>query len=158
MTLLSTTTLSGASTTISSISQSYNTLYMVIRDYLPTDDGRDLRMRINGDSTASRHTVINTFGSSSNLGFGADHITIFIAPDNGTTQSLLRAEFPLYTNSTTWKFARIISIANHSSTTTNFNFVNHIGLYNQTSAISSLSFFSASGNMTSGTVLLYGVK
>jgi hypothetical protein len=40
----------------------------------------------------------------------------------------------------------------------NFRRNEAVGFYNQTTAISSLSLFPSSGNFTSGTAYLYGVK
>ena len=55
MTLISTTTLTGASVTLSSIPQTYNNLRIVIRNFKPATDAEGLRMEFNGDSTANRH-------------------------------------------------------------------------------------------------------
>ena len=54
--------------------------------------------------------------------------------------------------------ANINSLTTNSTTTTNYNFINRFAYYNQIAAISSLEFFSTSGNFTSGEILLYGVK
>ena len=45
MTLISTTTLSGASITLSSIPQTYNSLYLVVRSFLPATDLRYMFVR-----------------------------------------------------------------------------------------------------------------
>ena len=55
MTLISTTSLTGASVTLSSIPSTYNNLQLVIRGYKDNDNGNGAWVRINGDSTANRH-------------------------------------------------------------------------------------------------------
>ncbi len=157
MTLISTTTLTGSSVTLSSIPQTYNSLYLIIQNFKPATDNSVLLMRFNGDSTANRHKdVLNTaFFYEAQQSFSATSVTLDSFSDNTTSNNLTAVTIPNYTNTTTWKMANIISIA---SPNTNYIYRNASGLYNQTSAISSLDFFPDSGNFTSGTILLYGVK
>ena len=158
MTLLSTTTLSGASTTISSISGNYNMLVGFIRLTLPANDGTQLVLRFNGDS-AARYRDTNystTLGGSGT--FSGTYLTLGQAQDNAVTQSIYKFEIPDYANTTTWKMMNAYGFSNNDTTPTNAVFGTCLGAYNQTGAITSLSFLSSSGNITSGTVLLYGVK
>jgi hypothetical protein len=153
MTLISTTTLTGASVTISSIPATYNKLEIYIVNYLPANDGSRLLLRMNADAAANRHSI-NTSGA-----FGATSFDMFENVDNAVSQSLLRLEFPNYANTTTWKLATLYGVFNDSTTPTSFNAVRGaMGIYNQTAAISSLQILTNAGNMTSGSVLLYGVK
>jgi hypothetical protein len=158
MTLISTTTLSGASVTLSSIPQTYNHLQLIVQNFIPVNDNANLRFRFNADSTASRHSsnpMISNVGSS----FGQTNAQFSAQQDNGTSQSLLVGNVWNYTNTTTWKFYNVYSIGNNSDTTTENNYINILqGAYNQTTAISSIELFANTGNLTSGTVLLYGVK
>ena len=55
MTLISTTTLSGASISLTSIPQTYNDLMVVLRAPLVGTTNKSPAIRINGDSTANRH-------------------------------------------------------------------------------------------------------
>jgi hypothetical protein len=158
MTLISTTTFSGATTVLSSIPQTYNNLRIVIRQALPATDGDSLSMRFNNDSNANRHEYISSFDSGVLVSFSRDNALLNIAADNAVTQSLTVIDIPDYTNTTTWKMSFSMSMNNSSSTTTDVRWRNMIGMYNQTSAISSLGFFFSSGNATSGSILLYGVK
>jgi hypothetical protein len=159
MTLLSTTTLSGATTTLSSINQTYNSLYLVIENALPASDGQELRMRFNGDSGANRHCSAynNAFSGAANA-FDTTYQRITINNDNAVSTAFCTIEIPNYTNTTSWKFAQIIGVNNDETTTTSIRVNQSIGAYNQTAAISSLAFFFGSGNATSGTIKLYGVK
>ena len=158
MTLISTTTLSGASITLSSIPATYNNLFIVVRNFLPATDSASLLMRMNNDSTANRHVEIATYGTTFNGSFNATSIQIGRENDNAVSQSLITVFIPDYANATTWKKMTVDGFLIHNTTTTNYNSHNIIGAYNQTAAISSLGFLASSGNLTSGTVLLYGVK
>jgi hypothetical protein len=157
-TLLSTTTLTGASVTISSISQSYKDLYIVIKNFLPSVDNRNLSMRFNADATASRHTTITNYSDTGATTFNDSSVAVVSQSDNATSQNLTVITIPEYTNTTTWKIASCYGINTDSTTTTSYKYkVQNYG-YNQTSAISSLSFFPNADNLTSGTVLIYGVN
>jgi len=157
MTLISTTTLTGASVTISSIPSSYVNLFLVIRQFLPATDSGKLNMRLNADS-ASRYRVITGTGDTAAATFNGTEMNISNSVDNATTQfsgSVLLAD---YANTTTWKVADIFATGNDATTTTSLTARWTKNVYNQTGAISSIQFLADTGNMTSGSVLLYGVK
>jgi len=156
MTLISTTTLSGASITLSSIPQTYVHLQLVIRDALPATDDVRGRLRLNSDSNANRHkdagTIVNpgTFDDTA-YSFGNEM-------DNSVTQNLNILTIYDYTNTNTWKMITAYNLNVNATTNTSVNAYLGMGVYNQTSAITALDIFPSSGNWTSGTVLLYGVK
>ena len=156
MTLISTTTLTGAGTTLSSIPATYNSLYIVVKLFLPAIDG-GLFLRVNGDS-ASRYTSFTNYGLTGAQTFSLTETRVSPSQDNTVVQGLSVIEFFDYTNTTTWKMWRSTAITNDITTTTSARGNMELGVYNQTGAISSLLFFTNSGNLTSGTVLLYGVK
>jgi hypothetical protein len=158
MTLISTTTLTGASVTLSSIPATYNDLYIIVRNFLPATDSANLRMRFNADSGANRHRQITYETAPGVNTFNADLVTLSISSDNAVTQSLHSVLIPDYKNTTTWKMANSFSATTNAATTTSFNYRATFAFYNQTAAISSLEFFLSDGNFTSGSVLLYGVK
>jgi len=158
MTLISTTTLSGASITLSSIPATYNDLKIVVRLLLNATDNQEFLMRMNADATASRHFWANAYTSTTNSTFDATSIRLTGGQDNAVTQSIITLTIPDYANTSTWKFCNFNSFTNNATTTTNFVISAGFGAYNQTGAISSLQFLPAGGNFTSGTVLLYGVK
>ena len=153
MTLLSTTTLTGASVTISSIPATYNKLEIYIVNFIPATDGSRLQIRMNADATANRH-------ATSTGAFSTTFFDFFENQDNAVSQSLWHLTLPNYANTTTWKMCTNYGFSNNSTTPTSVSLtgMGPTGVYNQTTAISSLQFFSNSGNMTSGSVLLYGVK
>ena len=157
MTLISTTTLTGASITLSSIPQTYKSLYVVIRSWLNATDGEETRMRFNADATANRHAKIESVGTTS-ITFTQTYLSFNNQLDNAVTNGMTVISIPDYTNTATWKNADVFAYASDSTTTTTARYSWIKGLYNQTGAISSLQFLPSAGNLTSGTVLLYGVN
>jgi hypothetical protein len=157
MTLISTTTLSGASVTLSSIPQTYNSLRVVIRNYLPADDNVRMIMRINSDAN-TRYAELGVSPASPTTTFNDTRFAVCPSADNAVSTNSGIVDIPDYTNSVTWKQCLIQSISVDSATNTSFRFGNIFGVYNQTSAITSLLFLPNTGNFTSGSILLYGVK
>lgn len=150
------TTLTGSSVLISSIPATYKNLELVIRNYLPATDDKEIRIRINDDSNANRHY----FNETLRVDASYNATSIFASPgvDNGVTQGLFYYNFFDYANTTTWKLLKVYSLGNRFDTTTNLGYLESFGAYNQTDAISSLRLFPNSGNFTSGTAYLYGVS
>jgi hypothetical protein len=157
MVLISTTTLSGASVSLTSIPQTYKNLYIVLRNFLPATDNQYPFLRLNGDSGANRYRTGIWAASGFGVTFNGTEVQLEAGQDNGTSQSLLNIDIFDYTNSTTWKMVRAHSVTNNATTTTQLNYGNIMAYYNQTAAITSIDILSGSGNMTSGTCLLYGV-
>ena len=160
MTLINTggTTLTGASITISSIPDTYINLFVIIRANKPATDGAYLMMRMNGDSTANRYFRTNWSGEQSAQAFDGSLVEIASDADNGTANGLVQLTFYDYANTTTFKYAIGSSFNNNVSNAAQINLRTRQLFYNQTAAISSLTFFPDSGNFTSGTVFVYGVK
>ena len=160
MTLISTTTISNnATVSLTSIPQTYNSLYVVIKNYKPATAYVALRMRFNSDSGSNRHVsdLPNTSASYTNVAFNATSSKIANYNDTTTANGLITINIPDYTNTTTRKFGTVTAVTT-SIPDTESEYFSGSAVYNQTTAISSLDFFSASGNLTSGTILLYGVK
>jgi hypothetical protein len=157
MTLISTTTLTGASVTLSSIPQTYNHLQLVVRNFLPATDNVPLAVRLNGDSGANRYRQSITDRSDNNL-FNGAALDVTASNDNAVAYGLQIFDVFDYTNATTWKVTHTEGITVNAGTTTNFNSWAGTMTYNQTPAITSLLLLPGSGNFTSGTALLYGVK
>lgn len=158
MTLIATASAStSGSIVLSSIPATYNDLRIVLRNYRPATDASNLHMRLNGLSGENYLTVtFNTANGSD--GFPSGHIVLAQGIDNGASTALGWIEIPDYTNTATWKIARSSIIANDSALGTNGKFANVTGYFNSTSAISSVTFFASSGNITSGTFEVWGVK
>jgi hypothetical protein len=159
MTLISSTTLTGSSVTLSSIPSAYKNLQIVIQSYRPATGNELMRLRINGDSTASRHAEF-PWGSSnsSDNAFNLNYIPLTGEGTSGTSNSFYSFMINDYANTTTWKSITGYGIVNNNAIPTKFNYNTVNGFYNQTAAVSSLMFFPVVGNFTSGTILLYGVS
>jgi hypothetical protein len=155
MTLLSTTTLSGSSVSLSSISQDYTNLYLYVHGI--TSPG-DFRVRISPNGT----TNISTQAMSETLSTSVQAIT-----DTYIQNTIGSANWGNQANN-----AFALNIFNYSSTTGRKPFsmfagirrdVNAAnaggGMINTTSAISSLVLTLHAGtDFSTGTALLYGVK
>ena len=158
MTLISTTTLSGSSITLSSIPSTYNNLQLIVRNFKPATDATGLYLRMNSDSGANRHAETISGDVYTGNPFNVTYINATNAQDNSSAEGLFVINVYGYKNTATWKMIETSAMSNNSTTATNFNYRRSFGAYNQTSAISSIDLFPSSGNFTSGTVLLYGVK
>ena len=158
MTLINTggTALTGASITLSSIPATYNDLRILVTNFKPATDAASLILRFNGDS-ASRYTY-NTASSVTNSGYVETEIFISYEQDDTTSNSLIYFDVFDYANTSTWKLGHGEALTNNPTTSSNFNYFNRWGFYNQTGAINQITIQPSSGNFTSGTVYLYGVK
>ena len=149
MTLLSTTTLSGASTTISSINQTYINLFMVIYGMTNATGDGNFVIRPNGETTAFYGVGIT--GTSLATQYGG---AIVYPVQNRTSQY---QRFNLTISNYTLTASDRISAFGYGTSTGDVPFqVN--GTYASASAVSSLTFLNTGGNFSTGTVLLYGVK
>jgi hypothetical protein len=159
ITLLSTTNLSGASTTISSINQGYTDLLILIRGLVNTSASKT-NMQINGvtsgnysygwvrtingstvsntnmNSTYFEGVIENTDGGSA----GAQGYSIINIPQYTTTNYMCTYQGVGATAGNTWQ-----------------SFITGGGLFRGT-AVTSLTFLSQSASFSSGQVLIYGVK
>jgi hypothetical protein len=158
MTLINTggTALTGASVTISSIPATYNELRIYIRGFRPATDPSDVLMRFNGD-TGTRYRRVNGF-SSGTATFNETSMKISDDTDNGVDTGFITMTIPDYANTTTWKNFLGYAVHSDHTTPTSVDYDFYLGVYNQTAAIDSLTFFPGTGNWTSGTVFVYGVK
>jgi len=153
MTLLSTTSLSGVSTTISSIDQTYQDLYVLINNPYRSNsfDSGPLRMNPNGTNLLFTGTRIQ----SSNVEemtlqpFQSATLGIVSAPTTNMGFLYIR-NYASSTNPKSCNF--IISLAGLT--------YNYSGFIQTATAISSLVFTGGGNNMqyAGGTVQIYGVK
>lgn len=159
LSLLSTTTLSGASTTVSTISGSYINLYIEIINFLPATDDARIYVRPNNISTSNTYYNAQIGTADGSYAFNDTTWTLSLGSDNGTATNFSAFTIFDYANTSVWKTIQGISMNNSSSApTTTVSYRSLIGFSNITSAVSSLTFHTSTGNFTSGTVLVYGVK
>jgi len=157
MTLLSTTTLSG--TTNIGVASGYVHLYIVTRNVTCTTN-YELFLRITGlTSTVYDQTGLNSRSTSVNNSL-AD--SVFCASSamasalSSNTNNVNTCLIENYDNSSMFKIVSIKGAYVDNASTTQFGVQN--GLLRNTSAISSVTFFSSAGSLNGGTVLIYGVK
>lgn len=158
LTQLATGTLSGSTVSLTSISQSYKHLQLIIRNFLPGNNNAQFNLRANGDSNANRHRTEFADGIAENITFNATVWNPHAHNDNVTGTGLIVIHIWDYTNTTSWKVFESFSISNDEATPTNANYYNNAGAYNQTDAITSLDLLPSGGSFTSGTYILYGVS
>ena len=153
MTLLSTTTLTGSSVTISSISGSYKRLILVCRSVQPATNSVAFNMRFNAD-TGSNYDSSALDGSGNFV--AASSIEIGSSLNSSVTNTGFEIQIPDYATSTSYKSALWIGTGTRGGgTPARFGMGGH---WANTAAITSITFFPSSGSFTAGTILTYGVN
>jgi hypothetical protein len=163
MTLISTTTLSGATTTLSSIPQTYKTLYLVITGVTGNTANSKVRC-IPNNSNLSDYvgaTFDNTAGAASAFGRDGSRIELVntAGSDRTDANNAWSLELNNYTSSTTFKPLQYYGFyVNASGGISNVS-VSAAGAFRSNTAITSLVFdYGGTNTFASGTVLLYGVS
>jgi hypothetical protein len=158
MTLLSTTTLSGASTTISSISQDYKYLLMLATDVYGSSAYVQIRARLNGATNNHFGSGVQYAGAAvSGFQFDATTILLGTSASNLTNNRGTQFQFNLYNYTTTGnKQYDYVTTAKDDSN--DLNTVFGAGSYKTSSAVTSIEFTVAAGTFSGGTLLIYGVK
>ena len=157
MTLLSTTTLSGTTTTISSISGSYKDLIAIYRGV--NSGTGNLGIRTNGITTGSYY--FQTIESGASLAFagaftagGSAFLYSELVPADANNTGYVKI-YDYANASAVFKYTEtaMYSDGNDSNLT-----ISGVNRGTGSSAISSITFFSPTGGTIAGTVLLYGVS
>ena len=159
MTLLSTTSLTGATTTISGISGSYESLFAIITGVTnATADGVFLCAPNNNSSVTSTINVENpltpTFSSYAVNSIRLSHATN--PPLRTSVENAITLQIDNYATSTLKPY-QVYGYYKCANITVDRGYF-AMGGVNLTSAITSLVFSNAGGNLSTGTVRLYGVK
>lgn len=155
-TLLSTTTLTGASVTITSISGSYNELMISVEDYFTAADS-SLYFQLNANAGANLHNRLMSYlqggtpGVSNSL--GTEAYWTFGSCDNADNNNACVINLPAYTNTTSRKMFSWSAEFRNNTPATELTFGS--GAFNSTSAISSIKIGTTS-TWSQGTVKIYG--
>ena len=170
MTLLSTTTLSGATVTVSSIDQTYNILYGVITGMTNATGDGYFACNPNGDTTLGINSThyMNSAGDGAFGGVNSPQDLYFgpVAGGNSVrkrtdTDNSLSFFFYNYASTTTFKSyiaqGTFINPGTSPAYGANTPFGTS-GAYKSNSAIASLVMKNTGGNLSTGTLKLYGVK
>jgi hypothetical protein len=157
MTLLSTTTLSGATTTISSIAQTYVSLYFVI--FGVTNATNNGRFKIYPNNS---QVIASAFGNNADAtaldARNSDAFHLVLGNNDRTNSNNCWSGFiNNYASTTNHKTYNAQGVFFSSDSGAYSRSVTAGGLQTN-SAITSLVFAAAGGNLSTGTVLLYGVK
>jgi hypothetical protein len=155
LTLLSTTTCSGTSTTVNTISQSYKTLYGVIYGLTSSSSFVEANVKLNGD--ASNHRTAQVQGS------GAGHASVWnfnegsaIAPSDGNNAFYFTIHN--YTSSTRYKpYNSAGGFTVWDGASPSPRAMMQGGFYMSNTAITSITV-AHTNTATGGTILLYGAN
>jgi hypothetical protein len=161
MTLLSTTTLSGSSTLITGINQSYTNLIVVIHSMTNATANGSFRLEWNTLTSGQGHRSIgwaspNTYpGDMTQDQKQNNSISVPTAFDRTDNANVVYINTQNYSN-TTFEKPQQISITYRS--TAGQGAVAYQGTNRNISGITDMRIFNSGGAWSSGTVLIYGVK
>ena len=164
MTLLSTTTLSGAITTISSINQTYKQLFVVMSGATNATANGDYLIAPNGTTNITYTSGSHQDGNGNNdnwivsalsyLRLNYDPYDVSRTDSNNTWY----ITFPNYANTTYHKDFWLYGHFASGAVGANSSWCLNRGRIQTTSAITSLAFSNNGGNISTGTVQIYGVN
>jgi hypothetical protein len=157
ITLLSTTTLSGSTTTISSINQGYTNLIVTYHALTLSSGGADVTVRANSSTSVANY---NYFHSRSSSVFNTNSSTIGNNQVQWATDANNGHTLVIYDYSSSSLFFKSFHFSGilNSSNTGAMTAVSGAGGFNYIDAITSIAFNVSSGTFTGGTVRIYGVK
>jgi hypothetical protein len=161
MTLLSTTTLSGSGITVSSISQDYKHLYLVLRGVYTAVGGQTLSIRFNGD-TGSNYAFVKSSGRSSDGAFSCTGSSSTSSPAladifaSSTYSNMVNMDMtiPRYTESNK---KTMFALTNQYDSAT-LILCQNVVMWNDTSAITSITLNTSGSTFSGGTLYIYGVN
>jgi hypothetical protein len=161
MTLLSTTSLTGASTTVGSINQTYKDLIVVITGQTGSVNGQDFYLAPNGTTTIVHQVDIYRYGASgANGGVNGGYMNFSEGSgcDNTDANNNWTLRISNYAATDKRKAFAFTGIWRSGQGGNPINSTMAGGGINTDTAISSLVFSLSSGNLSTGTVLVYGVN
>jgi len=157
MTVLASGSLTGATVTLNSISQSYKELSLLL-DGVSQSNSDQVYLRLNNDS-GSNYTYISDSNTNLNAISNAD--TKFKLSNQNTDAGNVRAaystQFQNYTSTAGWKLASGNGVFLISGGATNQS-ARFTGGYTSTTAITRIDLIAQGGTFDSGTYTLYGVN
>ena len=158
LTLLSTTTLSGATVTISAINQTYKSLFMVIYGVTNATGNGVFRIAPNANTSGSSYVSTDSVGAS--FVSSVNRVTYLNLGTTGysrtSANNAATVQIDNYTSATNYKPINAYGYAEETGgSVMSFNIG---GAFVSNTAVTSLQFSNAGGNLSTGTVLLYGVS
>jgi hypothetical protein len=156
MTLLSTTTLSGASTTVSSISQSYKDLYVQVSGATSTT-AMKINFQLNGTTDQVWVGNYGYIGVGVNT-FITDTLLNFTNGSSNNSANTYGITIRNYAQAVAGRAPISITGLYKDSATFENMAVNAGGARTTTTAISSITVSTTAGTFSAGTIYIYGVK
>ena len=149
-TLLTSGTLSGASVSLTSISQSYQDLQLIMTNVVPATSGEGIVLEINAGGNNYFYATVNANGTWTTT----NNTNILATSGQGTSQQYMTMNISNYTSTaasafSTWGWTNDTSQLKR----------NYIGMIRATAAITSIQMkVQDATNYTSGNYYLYGIK
>jgi len=156
MTLLSTTSLSGTTTTVSSIDGTYNDLLILVRGTTFATDQASIEFRFNGAGAINSIGAVNVNGTDSlrlyNNFFKTDNNML-----NTSANNVFAFEVDSYANTSRYKSVKFYGGMQLAAGGT-FS-INQMGMLQTNSAVTSFEVTTSNGyTFNGGQILIYGVK
>jgi hypothetical protein len=164
ITLLSTTSLSGSSVTVSSISQAYKNLVIYVKDMTFASGEARLQLRLNGDTggnyidgyITSNGRQLPTMVSN---GSDSDHMRITgLQPRLDAANFFAELVIPDYTNATTAKIIKSTSKLNDQDDSSKMVSFGAGAWSKAPEAINSITIFLSASTLSAGSIEIYGVN
>ncbi len=157
MTLLSTTTLAGLTTTVSGISQSYKDLYVQISNAVDILSAIKIDLQFNGN--AEQVWVGSTaYNGSATTNFNSDRYLSNTTQSSNNSNNSYGIYVRNYSQSVSGRAPITISGQYQDNATAQVYAINLQGARTTTTAITSLVVTSSSNVFSSGSIYIYGVK
>jgi hypothetical protein len=158
MTLISTTTLSGSTTTLSSIPQTYNKLQLLITGVTANTGDDEFRIALNGVTNLANQSVVADANATVEINDSRvriDYADNSLRTDANNVRNLIIEN---YTSTTRYKpFNGQTLFLSSNGTSIRKKFV--VGTFRSNSAITSIALdYGGTKTFIGGTALLYGVK
>jgi hypothetical protein len=158
LTLISTTSLTSTSTTISATLTSYKNVFMLLK-MISASTTTDMKMRMNAD-TGSNYSTNIVFGTGSTAAGRSSNAATSLVISNisvGTTaRAAVNGSMNVYRVNDTNEI--VMDFTTRNDNNSDYRTDRGCGVYDNTAAISSFTFFLDSGTFTGGTIYLYGVN
>jgi hypothetical protein len=157
---LATGSLSGASVTISSISASYKNLQLVIRDWFPDTNDRQVAIQFNGDTGTNYYgyTISTNSGGSVSGPVQSSNPQIAIPAPAKATNERNFAVYDIFDYANTTASKSVFGQGSSLDSSSYFRLATTNYYWNDASAINSITIKLNANNYSGGTYILYGVK
>ena len=144
------------SITFSSIPSTYRNLYVIFENVIPSGNGDNIQMRFNGVTSAS-YRGTTAYGNGSDLSINETAIQVAPPIRSSSAFGMGYIFIPNYKSTSAAKIMDSYSFVRSSIGAANTNSYRNHGVFNDTSAISSITFIPQGTNF-SGVFTLFGVQ